>query len=162
MQPVHKCFHRAGKQETNNTSLLLNHDISNSVRTASLACSGKLEKNFRLNKLYTSVSIEQEKIDEDHILMLLVILWEYAWKMQQSRARENYRKTLRKTSYHSRFRGVGKNRRTSCFYGIYSSKFCRKPHDKCSVRQTPAFSRSSRKTIDKHHLCFSPLSSLHI
>ena len=29
----------------------------------------------------------------------LVILWENAWKLQPSRARENYRKTFRKTSY---------------------------------------------------------------
>ena len=51
MQAVHKCFHRAGKQETINTS----------VRTASFAYSGGIEKNFRLNKPYTSVSMEQEK-----------------------------------------------------------------------------------------------------
>ena len=29
----------------------------------------------------------------------LITLWENAWKMQRSRARENYRKTFRKTSY---------------------------------------------------------------
>ena len=50
----------------------------------------------------------RKKIDEDHVFMLLVIIWEYAWKMQQSRARENYRKTFWKTSYQWRFRGVGK------------------------------------------------------
>ena len=63
MQAVHKCFHRAGKQETNNTSSFLNHGQcnSNSVRTVSFAYSGKVEKNFRLNKPYISVSMEQEK-----------------------------------------------------------------------------------------------------
>ena len=29
----------------------------------------------------------------------LVILWENAWKMQRSRARDNYRKTFKKTGY---------------------------------------------------------------
>ena len=55
---------------------------------------------------YTFTSLEN--IDEDHVFMLLVIIREYAWKMHQSRARENYRKTFRKTSYQWRFRGVGK------------------------------------------------------
>ena len=35
--------------------------VSNSVRTVSFAYSGKVEKNFRLNKPYISVSMEQEK-----------------------------------------------------------------------------------------------------
>ena len=35
--------------------------VSNSVRTVSFAYSGKVEKNFRLNKPYISVSMEQEE-----------------------------------------------------------------------------------------------------
>ena len=52
-------------------------------------------------KLFTAVSMEQAKQWTSNMFSwpsLFVILSENTWKMQRSRAWENYRKTVRKTS----------------------------------------------------------------
>ena len=107
----------------------------------------------------------RKKIDEDHVFMLLVIIWEYAWKMHQSRARENYRKTFRKTSYQWRFRGVGKQSTNFLFFWHLPFAILQEnarqmqrsrawENYRITFRKTSytiAFSWS-RKTIDKHHV----------
>ena len=82
--------------------------VSNSVRTVSFAYSGKVEKNFRLNKPYISVSMEQEKNRQRScfhaISNYLGIRLENAAIARSGKLW----KTFRKTSYQWRFRGVGK------------------------------------------------------
>ena len=58
-----------------------------SVRTP-----GKLWKTVQENEVYTIVFVEQENNRQKSCFYgnsLLIILWENAWKMQRSRAREN-------------------------------------------------------------------------
>ncbi len=97
--------------------------------------------------------------------MLLVIIWEYAWKMQQSRAQENYRKTFWKTSYQWRFRGVGKQ--STIFLFFWHLPFAILQENARQMQRSRAWENYritfrktsytlafswSRKTIDKHHV----------
>ena len=95
----------------------------------------------------------------------LITLWENAWKMQRSRARENYGKTFRKTSCTLAFSWSRKTiEKHHVFKAFTVSNSVWKMLGKCSVCAWENYGKTSRKTsytlayswsrktIDKYHV----------
>ena len=85
-------------------SFTINSSVWKSLENAALVCSRKLQKNIQVNNASYALPFpwRRKTTDEQFTFswpLLLIILCENDWKMQCSRARENYRKTFKKTGY---------------------------------------------------------------